>query len=381
MADKHINNSFKQEDTINWIEILQRIWQGRKTLFLSILIFLVLGVLYVILSPKTYKSEITLVVETNNSGSALSGLLSQFGGLSGISLDKKEKEALSPELYPDVVKSSPFLLEIMNKKVVESKYDSTITVAEYIERHTHSSPGGILFSYTIGLPGKIKKWMSRNEKGSSFEINYPLSNNDSTADTSFYPIKLTQKQSEIADALSGCINTENDFKKTNKFIISVEMQDPFVVAQVTSYVVKNLTKTIIEYRTKKAKKDFEFINARTIEAEANYQEKQQALANFKDKNKNVILLSVHSQEERLQAEYDLSYNLYNILSEQLEQAKIKVEEETPVFNVVNPAQVPLEKNSPKTTLILFVMIFLGVFTGIGIIFGKSYYVKIKSLLS
>ena len=69
----------------------------------------------------------------------------------------------------------------------------------------------------------------------------------------FNPIKVTKKQSELAELLASCINTEQDFKKSNKFLISVEMQDPLVVAQVASYVVKNLTKYIIEYRTKKAR--------------------------------------------------------------------------------------------------------------------------------
>jgi len=153
------------------------------------------------------------------------------------------------------------------------------------------------------------------------------------------------------------------------------MQDPLVVAQVTSYVVKNLTKYIIEYRTKKAKTDLTFVSARTAEAEAKYLEALQTLAAYKDRNKNVILSSVLTEEEQLQSEYDLAFDMYSALAKQLEQSKIKVQEATPVFNVMDPAQVPLKKNKPKTSLTLVVMLFLGGCISAGIIFGKPAYKK------
>jgi capsule polysaccharide export protein KpsE/RkpR len=379
MKEEQNKNIDKQKNETDWIEVLTKIWEGRKTIFICITVFFVFGLLHVVFSPKIYRSEITLVVETGSSLSTgnLSGLISQFSGLSGISVDKKGKDALSPELYGEVIQSKPFLLEIMKQKVTESKYDSTITVAEYLERHTSPSLGGAIVSFIVGLPGTVKGWMMKKEETSDIYI--PVNEADSTADTAFYPIKLTKRESDIAEGLSGCIETDDDFKKTNKFIISVEMQDPLVVAQVTSYIVENLSKRIIRYRTKKAKTDLEFVSARTEDAEAKYIETQQALAIYKDRNKNVILSSVLSQEERLQAEYDLAYDMYKTLAGQLEQAKIKVQEETPVFNVVNPAQVPLKKSGPKSTQILPMMIFLGACFGVGMIYGKRYLRKIKML--
>ena len=366
----------KQENKIieiDLIDIAKKIWSGRRIIIKSMIVFFVLGIFIVIFSPKEYKSEITLVVETSSSGSGMSSLLQQFGGLAGINLNNTtNKEALVPDLYPEVIKSTPFLLEILKQKVVESKYDSTITVEQYIERHTRSSLGNVLKKYTIGLPGTIMEWM-RGKNNNTLGLNLPVLASDSTISLSVEPIIITKEQYNMIEALAGCINTEQDFKKSNKFIIRVEMQDPFVVAQVTSYVVKNLTKYIIDYRTKKAKTDLMFVEARTSEAESKYLEAQQALAIYKDRNKNVILSSVQTEEDQLQSEYDLAFSVYSALAKQLEQAKIKVQEETPVFNVMNPAQIPLQKNKPKTSLIIVMMIFLGGFVGIGIVFLKSYF--------
>ena len=156
------------------------------------------------------------------------------------------------------------------------------------------------------------------------------------------------------------------------------MQDPLVVAQVTSSVVKKLTKYIIEYRTKKAKTDLNFIEKSTFQAESKYLEAQQKLAAYKDRNKNVILSSVQIEEEKLESEFDLAFSVYSALAKQLEQAKIKVQEETPVFNVIDPVQVPLKKSKPKTSMTLVVMLFLGGCVGAWIVFGKLFINNLKN---
>jgi len=379
MTETSENKEKVEDDEIDLLEVVRKIWAGRKTIYKTVAVFFVIALIIIFTSPKEYKSEITLVAETSSSGSSMSGLLQQFGGLAGINLNKTEKEALVPDLYPEVIKSTPFLLEIMKQKIVESKYDSTITVEQYLNRHTRSSLAGVIMGYTIGLPGKIIGWV-RGKQNTSINTKLPIFSSDSASNLSFEPIKITKEQSEITKTLANCINTEQDFKKSNKFIISVEMQDPLVVAQVTSYVVKNLTKYITEYRTKKAKTDLKFVNACTSEAEAKYLEAQQALAIYKDQNKNVILSSALAKEEQLQSEFNLAFDVYSTLAKQLEQSKIKVQEVTPIFNVMEPPQVPSKKSKPKTSLTLVVMLFLGGCVGIGIIFGKMYLKNIKNLI-
>ena len=377
MTETQIKKENKDSE-IDLIDIAKKIWSGRKIIIKSMIVFFVLGIFIVIFSPKEYKSEITLVVETSASGSGMSGLLQQFGGLAGINLNNTtNKEALVPDLYPEVIKSTPFLLEILKQKVVESKYDSTITVEQYIDRYTRPSIASSISKYTIGLPGIIMKWI-RGKNDHFSNKKYPIIASDSAISLSVDPIIITKEESDIIKVLAECINTDQDFKKSNKFIIRVEMQDPLVVAQVTSSVVKNLTKYIIEYRTKKAKTDLNFVEKSTFQAESKYLEAQQKLAVYKDRNKNVILSSVQVEEEKLQSEFDLAFSVYSALAKQLEQAKIKVQEETPVFNVMDPAQVPLKKSKPKTSMTLIVMLFFGGCLGVGIVFGKLYIKNLKN---
>jgi uncharacterized protein involved in exopolysaccharide biosynthesis len=362
MSEESVKNKENVTGEIDLIEVFKTIWAGRKTIFKSVGICFFLGLVIAFGTPKEYKSEVVLLVESDSKSGGMSGLLEQFGGLAGINLGAATgQDALSPQLYPDVIKSTPFLLEVMNQKVTESTYDSTLTVAQYLDRHTRSSFVGLVMGYTIGLPGKIIGWI---KKGKSKEPNSRFKIKASNS------LTLTQKQSDLATTLSGLIKTEEG-ESNNTLVISVEVQDPQVAAQLTDSVVKSLTAYIIDYRTQKVNNDLKFIANQHNEAEARFVKAQQALASYSDRNKNVVLASARTEEQRLQSEYNLAFNIYNTLSQQLEQTKIKVHENTPVFKVIDPAKVPLQKSKPKTSLLLIATVFLGIFVGVGLIIIKD----------
>jgi len=140
-------------------------------------------------------------------------------------------------------------------------------------------------------------------------------------------------------------------------------------------VVKSLTTYIIDYRTQKAKTDLKFVEDRHAEAEERYVRAQRTLAGYKDRNKNIILALAQTSEQNLQAEYNLAFNIYNTLSQQLEQAKMKVQERTPVFKVVEPAKVALIYSNPKPLIINLVMIFIGGMIGLSVCLGTLFFKK------
>jgi len=364
MEEKKNMLSEDPSNEIDLIELVKKIWDDRKIIFKTIAVFIIIGLVIVIGSPREYKSEVTLLVETSTNTSGISSLLQQYGGLSGLSLGTVAgQDALTPQLYPDIIKSAPFLLETMNQKVTESKHNTTYTVAEFLGHHTKPSFTGLIKGYTIGLPGKIIRLIKRKANNNLPPVNSGL------------PLKLSPEQSAIFGALTHRIKAKEGESK-NTLVISVEMQDPLAAAQLADSVVKNLTAYITDYRTQKAKMDYNFIASMQTEAKEKYIQAQQALARHVDQNSNVILASVKTEEQRLQSEYNLAFNVYNTLSQQLEQARIKVQETTPVLKILDPAQVPLAKSKPRTALILFAMILLGGFVGFIQVFWK--YIKTKN---
>ena len=69
----------------------------------------------------------------------------------------------------------------------------------------------------------------------------------------------------------------------------------------------------------------------------------------------------------------LTFNVYNTLAQKLEQDKLQVQEQTPVYTVIQPATVPLKAASPKKPLILIGFVFLAIFGAVGYLFIKDLF--------
>jgi uncharacterized protein involved in exopolysaccharide biosynthesis len=108
------------------------------------------------------------------------------------------------------------------------------------------------------------------------------------------------------------------------------------------------------------------------ESRDNYYKAQQRYARYTDSNQNIILSSYRTESERLQNEMNLAYGVYNQAAQQLQAAKAKVMEITPVYAVVQPATVPLRPEKPKKMIILIGFVFMAfVGTSAWILFGRN----------
>jgi uncharacterized protein involved in exopolysaccharide biosynthesis len=138
-----------------------------------------------------------------------------------------------------------------------------------------------------------------------------------------------------------------------------------------------LQQYITEFKIKKAKANLDFIQQRFDETAQKFEAAQQQLAVFSDRNKNVSLATAKTEEQRLTSQYNLIYSIYSELAKQLEQAKIQVKQDTPVFTIIEPISVPTKRSKPNRPMILFIWLFLGGVLGTGIVFGKGYLKTVK----
>ncbi len=357
------------EDEIDLIEVALKIWAERRFILKVVAVFFVLGLIIAFGSKKEYKAETTFIMEDNSGGSTASGLLSQVSGLAGISLGGTESgDILSPELFPNIINSTSFLVKLARQPVYFEELDATYTLGEYFNEVDKPSLVNHIMGFTIGLPGKILvlfKGRLPEEKVFKDELIQKIEAQEK-------PLKLTRKEQDIIKNLSERITINLD-EKTGILNLGTELPDPNASAEVTSLALDDLTEYIIAYQTEKATTDLKFIEGQYAQAEKRFQKAQDKLASFRDRNMNVITAKAQTEEERLQAEYDLAFNVYNGLAQQYEQAKIEVQEKTPVFKVVNEVKVPLERSKPKKSLIMVVMIFVGGIVGVGLIVIKKIF--------
>ena len=359
------SNHTDEEIEIDLIDILRKIIGIRKKIYKVAGIGLLIGIIVAISIPKQYTVEVTLSPEMgNNKGGSFSGLAASFLG-SGVTMGDGT-DALNASLSADIVSSTPFLLELSNMKVPVSGSEE-IFLSSYLNEE--SSPW---WGYVIGFPGMviggIKSLFTKDEDESKF-----------IDKTSLGTIELSQKESQKIESLRRKIAASID-KKTSMTTVSVTLQHPKVAAVVADSVVKKLQEYIIDYRTSKSKEDCLYLAKLFKERQQEYYEAQRKYADYIDSHDNIILQSVRTEQERLQNDMSLAYQVYSQVASQLQVARAKVQEEKPVFAVVEPAVVPLEPSGTSRKVYVLAFIFLSVCIVIfWNLFGKDFLNKFKEV--
>lgn len=334
--------AFTQEvDLIAVFNILKTFWI--KILFCGFLAGAI-GAASSFLIQKEFVSQAKLLPEISaGSSSKLSGGLGALAGLAGIDLGSVSSlDAVRPDLYPNIIQSTPFALHILKQKAYVSEFSKIMVLEDY-------------------LKAKQKSWFSGN-KSSRHERLDPQ--NFSKA------IELDLAKDNLVKEVYNRINASFD-RKTSIITISVKMPDPVLAANIANLTLEYLKNYVTNYRTEKAKIDLSFVEKQVNVAKKRYQNAETALANFQDKNRFLILQTAKIQESRLNSEFSTAQSIYNDLNRQYEQAKIKVQEVTPVFNVYEPPKIPLIRSEPKRkniTIVSFV---------IGIMFSSLYFLFIS----
>jgi uncharacterized protein involved in exopolysaccharide biosynthesis len=160
--------------------------------------------------------------------------------------------------------------------------------------------------------------------------------------------------------------------------ILVRMPDAVMAADVADQVVQYLTEYIMDYRTEKARSDVEFINDRYIEIRNRFEEAQVTLAEFTDRQRSTTRATDDIKIQRLQSEFNLTFSLYNNMAERLEQARIKLQEDTPIVMILESASVPDRRSKPNRPLTLIIFTFLGALISVSYIFSKPLLNQLKA---
>ena len=359
------NNHNDEEIEIDLIGILRKIIGIRKTIYKAAGIGLVVGIIVAISIPKQYTVGVTLSPEMGGSkGGGLSGLAASFLG-SGVSMNEGT-DALNASLSADIVSSTPFLLELSTMKIPALEGE-TMTLNVYLDEE--SSPW---WSYVIGLPGMViggVKSLFTEEESESVPSDK----------ANLGTIELSKKESEKIEALKKKILASVD-KKTSMTTVSVTLQNPKVAAVVADSVVRKLQEYIIDYRTTKAKEDCLYLERLFKERQQEYYDAQKKYADYMDSHDNIILQSVRAEQELLQNDMSLAYQVYSQVANQLQVARAKVQEEKPVFAVVEPAVIPLYPSGTSRKIYVLAFIFLSVCIVISWkLFGEDILNKFKEI--
>ncbi len=365
MAEDNKYNNFQEEEEleIDLMEYARKLWASRKLLLKVAGIAAIVGVIIALGTPKTYTANVTLAPESGKSGGGgLSGIASMLG-VGGLSMSS-DADAFNVTLYPDVVSSTPFIIDLLDTKVKQLESENDTTLAGYLKEGTSSSLIGTIVSLPFKAIGAVMSIFSSNddEEDNNRGIN---------------PFQLTKEQDKIVNGLRKLVVANVD-KKTGVTSISVTMQDPLVCAIVADTVVTKLQEFITGYRVNKAQEDCKYWEQLHEERKNDYYEKQQNYARYTDGNQGISRESVKIEQARLENEMNLAYQVYSQVATQLQMARAKVQEAKPVFAVVEPATVPLSPSGTSRKMILIGIVFLAVAgASAWILFGQDLWKNLK----
>ena len=333
-----------QESSIDFVKLFKDLLKHKKLYYKVLPITFILAALYTLSLPNYYNCEVKLSPELSSSRSAssLASLASSFGFNLGGAAGGMGTEALFPTLYPDLMNSVDFKTSLFDVPVTiegkDEEPDRTMSYYDYLAKEQKKT----WWSAAIG--GSIKWLLSLflEEKPEVKQID---------------PFRLTQKQSAIVQTLNQKVVCDVD-KKTMVITINVTDQNPVICANMADTVKTRLQKFITDYRTSKARVDLAYNQKLYVEAKAKYEAARNRYVAFSDSHREVSSQSARTKEADLQNEMQMQQTIYQQVAAQVQQAEMKVQQETPAFTTLQSATVPVRKSGPARAKICLVFLFL-----------------------
>ena len=338
---------------IDFTNIVKTLWPHRKKYYYVLPATLILTYLFIACIPRYYSCTVSLAPESG--GASISGSLGSLAssfGLGGSLAKLNSEDAISSEIYPDVISSKKFIAELMVVDVKTKKGDVHCNYYTYLRDHQKDAWWNMLKGIiSEAISPTPKDTYNGKEKISVFD--------------------LTKQQDDIFNAVQGKIKCVVD-KKTGVVTITMKDQDPLVCATMADATLKKLQEFIIAYRTNKARIDYEYYKKICEDSKAAYERSVKEYATAADANRNAVLVSYTSKETSLENEMQANFTVYSAMKTQMQGAAAKLQEATPAFTVIESASVPIKPAGPKRVFIsLLVTIFVGIILSIKLIVSNK----------
>ena len=340
----------RKDNILDLTVIVPMLLKRWKLFALCIAGSIVFSLIFVFTIPRYFACQVMLAPEATD-GSGMNSILSSFG----LSEAPTTNDAISPNLYPDLMKSKDFIVSIFPVIITTKDGELTTTYYDYLLHHSKK----IWYMELIG--GLAKKLKPKDDNTCIKEMK------GKTFSPAFL---LTKDQYNIANAITDIIQYDYD-KKTGVISITVKDQDPLVCALMADTISSRLQDFILDYRTKKARNDLEYTQRIYDQTKAEYEESNERYVAAVDANWDIVNETAKARLEALSNDKTLKYQTFSTAAQKLEAAKAKLQEATPVITIVQGASVPQKPAGPKRVIITLALMFLSSFVCTACLIAKD----------
>ena len=326
----------KQLEVIDLRLVIKKIWANRKLFYKTLPIAFVVSAIYIVSIPRYYNTEAKIAPEMENSMSG--GTIGSIAASIGIDLsDMQTSDAITPLLYPDLMDDNGFVTSMFDIKIEDSEGEIKTTYYDYLKNYQKDA----WFKYPM-------HWLMSL---------FPKEEESKEGEGAFDPYYLSRDDNDIAEAIRGNVKISID-KKTGVITIVTKAQDKLICKTLADSVMSQLQEFIIDYRTNKARNDYEYYKKLTADAKADYEKVRRKYGATSDANMEVNMKSMELMITDLENDMQLKFNTYTSMCTQLEAAKAKIQDRTPAFTILEGPAVPVKPAGPKRMIFVIGMMFL-----------------------
>lgn len=333
----------------------------KKVIVYAVAVFTLLGFLYAVLAPTEYTSTAQVVREAPIDATNLPGGLAAISSGLGLSLGARSS-GLTPDAYPLILKSREVRLAVARETYYFPDVERRMSYVDYYNREP--GVGYLIWKYTVRLPWTLKKEL------------FPAPPRSAGTDSSGAIVYPTEEEEEAIEDLLARVSSSVDIESG---IMSIRFTagDPGPAASITHRFLSHLTERVRSIRTSKTRQTLDFVSQRFENAKQELRQAEEELARFTDRNQSINSARLQTERDRLQRQVRFASDLYSDLQKQVTQSRIEVQRSEPVITIVEEPVPPLERSSPKRTILLVMSVILGFLAGVVLAF-VSYYVDAEA---
>lgn len=356
-------------DQIDVLALIKPVWVKRVFIVKVTLLFFLFGLFVAIFTPKEFRASSMFMPQTGETSGVSGGSLGGLASLAGINVgSNNSSNEIPPDLYPQIAASVNFRAALMNSKLKLDGVSDKVTYGDYYKSYIKPSVLGTIRQYTIGLPRILIAAVIGNSEESI------------TVRPSKEQIRsLSPDEVDHFRRIGTQLVISPDSKK-GFVTISFIMPDASLAAQMAKHAEVLLQDEVKRFKVQKATEELNYVEETYLKKKEAFEKIQTDLAVFRDRNQNLSSAMASNELQKLQSKYDLAFGLYNDFAKQLEQSKLQLNKDTPIFRVLQEVTVPANKSSPNRPMILISITIVGLLVTVAFVFIQLLYIRYRDQL-
>ena len=376
-----------EEDEIDLVDLLKTIYKNRKLIIMITLVTTLFGVVFALLQPKKYKSDMTFVEQKSSSSSYLLSLLSllfspvPFGLGSGIGSGEGEGSSLTTVMesrkfrdkVAEKLKLREYILEISKRDEEDHSKLDRQDVANWLGRAVLVSQDAKTGVYKVTVELEDKGMATKIANAYYYTLDDYLKNDKldkSKVSRQYLEKQVLRVEKELNEKREVLKVYEEEYN-------SVDIDtDAKAISEIVAKIKVDILSTESELAVAQSVYGEESFDIITLESKLGELKKQ--LSNLEKGTGTVKFIPLNDipkikyELEKLKQEIDATGEVYKVMKVLLEQAKISEINEQSLIELIDEAVIPKKPSSTSKAIILIISGILGIFVGISVAFLREF---------